>query len=88
MDRLGAKTHELIAASVSDVKIEISGLEELVLDAHAVEDIGQLELLVPGGRSPRVPPTRRSSTRWPRGSRRLGSREQLHAANSCVPANR
>lgn len=54
--RLGAKTHELIAANITDVKIDTSGLEEVVLDAHTVEVIGQLDLIDIGPERP-TPPT-------------------------------
>ncbi len=42
--RLGAKTQELIAAAVTGVTVDRSGLEEVVLDAGTVEAIQQLGL--------------------------------------------
>jgi type I restriction enzyme R subunit len=42
--RLGAKTQNLIARHIGDVRIDASGLEEVVLDAGMVQVIQQLDL--------------------------------------------
>ena len=46
--RLGAKTAELIATHLSDVKVNDADLEEVVVDAGAIEVLGQLGLDLEG----------------------------------------